>query len=162
MRKSIVVTGAVALVALGACGDAKTEEPAARPASSAAAPAEGGAEVRVQTTALGDILTDQSGRTLYAFTPDKEGFGSCQEDCTAVWPPYLAEAQTKAGPGVDAAKLTAIEREGDVAQVKYGDWPLYYYVADLGAGDVDGQGDEDGQWWAVDVDGKLVKKMPNA
>ncbi|GID32253.1 hypothetical protein [Paractinoplanes brasiliensis] len=42
------------------------------------------------------------------------------------------------------------------------EWPLYYYVADLGPGDVDGQGDEDGQWWAVDVDGKLFKKMPNA
>ncbi|MEZ0115722.1 putative lipoprotein with Yx(FWY)xxD motif [Catenulispora sp. EB89] len=35
-------------------------------------------------------------------------------------------------------------------------WPLYYYVRDTAAGDVDGQC-VDGVWFAVGADGKLIK-----
>ncbi|MGW2850241.1 hypothetical protein ACWC5G_36810, partial [Streptomyces sp. NPDC001274] len=41
--------------------------------------------------------------------------------------------------------------------VTYGDWPLYYYVGDMGPGDVNGQG-LDGEWFAVSPDGKLVRE----
>ncbi|WP_030437744.1 COG4315 family predicted lipoprotein [Actinoplanes subtropicus] len=153
MQKTLVVAGAVALLSLSACG-AKTE---ARPAAKASAPA-GGPEVRVQQTALGEILTDQGGRTLYAFVPDKQGFGSCKLDCQATWPPFVSGQKPKAGQGVDPALLTVIPTGGGVEQVKYAGWPLYTYVPDVGPGDVDGQGEENGLWWVVGADGKLIKK----
>ena len=41
----------------------------------------------------------------------------------------------------------------------YNNWPLYYYVGDVGPGDVDGQG-VDGVWFVVGADGKLIKANP--
>ncbi|SIR57487.1 hypothetical protein [Micromonospora avicenniae] len=45
------------------------------------------------------------------------------------------------------------------SKATYGDWPLYYYMGDVGPGDVDGQV-VDNVWFAVGADGKLVKTMP--
>lgn len=163
MRKTFAVAGALAtLLAIAACSDQSAGKPGPAPEPSAPVPAEVVADpaVQVQQTAIGAILTDQTGRTLYAFVPDKNGPGSCKDDCEATWPPYLAPQKPKADAGVDPALLTMLPREGGVAQVKYGDWPLYSYVPDVGPGDVDGQGEEDGLWWAVDSAGKLVKTMP--
>ncbi|MEU7907431.1 hypothetical protein [Actinoplanes sp. NPDC049118] len=158
MRKMLAVAGTVALLSMAACTAETAGGPTAKWSAPGGAEAPAEPEVRVQQTALGEILTDQGGRTLYAFVPDKKGFGSCTEDCQATWPPFVSGQKPKAGPGVDPALLTVIPTEGGVDQVKYADWPLYTYVADVGPGDVDGQGEEDGQWWVVGTDGTLNKK----
>ena len=163
MRKTIAAAGALFLMTLAGCGDAKeTGTPQKQGDGASAAPVaeETGPGLQVLNTAVGDILTDQAGRTLYAFVPDAESVGSCQADCEAAWPPLLAKELPEIGPGIDKAAVKLLPREGDVSQVQVGKWPLYLYIEDVGPGDLDGQGVEGGEWWAVAPDGKLVKQMP--
>jgi predicted lipoprotein with Yx(FWY)xxD motif len=114
------------------------------------------AGIKVGQSSLGPILTDQDGRTLYAFTRDKAGTSTCTDDCIATWPALVSRQAVTVGPGADKALLAQTTRAEGTAQATYGDWPLYYYVGDVGPGDVDGQG-VDGVWFVVGADGKLVK-----
>jgi hypothetical protein len=79
---------------------------------------------------------------------------ACDTDCVAVWPALTAESTVDAKDGADS-KLVALIDES--SQAVYGEWPLYYYVGDQVAGDVNGQGVDD-EWFAIAADGKLVKK----
>ncbi|MET7747739.1 hypothetical protein [Micromonospora sp. NPDC005367] len=63
----------------------------------------------------------------------------------------------RAGPSREP--LSQTDRAAGTNQATYGDWPLYYYVGDLGPGDVDGQG-VDGVWFVVGADGKIIRTMP--
>ncbi|MGW3690444.1 COG4315 family predicted lipoprotein [Streptomyces sp. NPDC005125] len=114
--------------------------------------------VRIADSPLGRILVDDSGRTLYAFTKDKPGESRCDDDCIAVWPALIAARDVTPGAGVDAGLLKEIRLSEGAEQATYGNWPLYYYVGDTTAGDVNGQG-LDQEWFAIGADGKLVKKQ---
>ncbi|MGP4003861.1 COG4315 family predicted lipoprotein [Streptomyces sp. 8N706] len=105
----------------------------------------------------GRILVDQSGRTLYGFTKDKEGADACKADCIAVWPALTSTSEVKAGGGARTSLLHGTERAQGAVQATYGEWPLYYYVGDTAPGDLNGQG-LDGEWFVVAADGKLIKK----
>ncbi|MFV0126723.1 hypothetical protein ACLGI4_03230 [Streptomyces sp. HMX112] len=118
--------------------------------------AESGAGVQVADSDLGRVLTDLSGRTLYAFTKDKDRTSACGAECVAVWPALTAPSAVDAGEGIDSDLLRGTERTGGVIQATYGEWPLYYYVGDVAPGDVNGQG-VDGEWFAVAPDGKLIR-----
>jgi len=122
---------------------------ASAPAAPAAAPA-----VKVSTTSVGPVLTDQTGRTLYAFTKDKNKPAACDADCVAVWPVFGGRAV--AGAGTDGSLLGQVKEGDDSTQVSYNGWPLYYYVADDVPGDVNGVG-VDGAWFPVAANGSLVK-----
>lgn len=135
------------LLSLVACGS--DEKPQAAPQE---APQEQ-ATVKIAQTDLGPILVDQTGRTLYAFTKDEEKSSACDADCIAVWPALTSKSKVGGGDGVDANLLAETEQ----SQAVYGKWPLYYYVGDAVAGDLNGQGVDD-EWFAVAPDGKLVKK----
>ncbi|MGW4209956.1 COG4315 family predicted lipoprotein [Lentzea sp. NPDC004789] len=131
------------LAGLAACGnEAPQQEVPAR------------AEVKVAQSDLGPILVDQSGRTLYAFTKDENKPSACDADCIAVWPALTAQSTVDAKGGADASLVSRVE---DSSQAVYGKWPLYYYVGDQVAGDLNGQG-VDGEWFAVAPDGALVGK----
>jgi predicted lipoprotein with Yx(FWY)xxD motif len=121
-------------------------------------PAAGGATIDLATNALGEIIVDGKGVTLYAFTPDEAGTPTCYDDCAASWPPLLAEggAAPTAGAGLDASKLTTVDRTDGTKQVKYGDWPLYYFAGDSAAGDTNGQGLAT-KWYVVDATGAMIK-----
>ncbi|MEV0040664.1 hypothetical protein [Streptomyces sp. NPDC050804] len=114
--------------------------------------------VSVQTveSELGKILVDQSGRTLYGFTRDKDGASSCSADCIAAWPALTSPSDAQAAGETDKSLLTRIKRTEGAFQVTYKEWPLYYYVGDAVAGDLNGQG-IDGEWFVVAPDGSLVK-----
>ncbi|MEL5955759.1 hypothetical protein AADR41_13480 [Streptomyces sp. CLV115] len=116
-----------------------------------------GTEVTVADVGLGSILVDGQGRTLYAFTKDKEATSNCDAECIAVWPALTSPAPADAGKGVKKSLLREAKQSGGAVHVTYGDWPLYYYVGDMAPGDVNGQG-LDGEWFAVSPDGKLVRK----
>src|SRR4029450_11623399 len=59
-------------------------------ASSAwAAAASRGARVALGKTALGRVLVDARGRTLYLFEKDTHGRSACYGACAAYWPPRL-------------------------------------------------------------------------
>ncbi|WP_228453419.1 COG4315 family predicted lipoprotein [Streptomyces alkaliterrae] len=112
--------------------------------------------VRVAQTELGRILVDQSGRTLYGFTKDKDGASNCDADCVAVWPALITPGEVKPGDGVRPGMLRTARQGGDVTQAAYGEWPLYYYVGDTGPGETNGQGLDD-EWFVVAPDGKLIR-----
>jgi predicted lipoprotein with Yx(FWY)xxD motif len=157
MRARFVLLGAALTIGLAACGGGSGSDKAAKPAANAGAGhAAGSASVKVSPSSLGNILTDQSGRTLYAFTNDKGGTSSCTATCIATWPALASKGKVTAAAGANPALLKATKRAEGTSQATYGDWPLYYYAGDMGAGDVDGQG-VDGVWFVVGADGKLIK-----
>lgn len=107
----------------------------------------------VGETDLGAVLTDDTGRTLYLFTPDAQGGSMCTGGCAITWPPFTGDVS--AGPNVDASLLGSITRGDGTTQATYNDWPLYFYSLDTDAGHTRGQG-IGGVWWAVDADGEPV------
>ena len=153
MRTRILLLGAALVASLAGCSSASHHSAApAAPAAHQNPPA----QVRIADSSLGPILTDQDGRTLYAFTNDKGGTSSCTGSCIATWPALISKQATVAGSGTDKALLSQTTRAEGTAQATYNNWPLYYYVGDVGPGDVDGQG-IDGVWFVVGADGKLIK-----
>ncbi|GAB1640151.1 hypothetical protein [Krasilnikovia sp. MM14-A1259] len=157
-RLSLVLCGAVLAVGMSACSGPSAEAVQhASAADVAAKPAPAG--IHLEESAVGSILVDGNGRTLYAFTRDKDGTSSCTGPCIATWPALTAQAPLTTGAGVDASLLSTVARTEGATQAVYGGWPLYYYAGDAGAGDIDGQG-VDGAWFVVGGDGKLVKADP--
>ena len=129
----------------------------AAPSEPAASAATGDATIALTSNALGTMIVDADGKSLYAFTPDTAGTSTCYDDCAANWPPLLADdpAAISAGEGLDASKLTTTDRTDGTKQVKYGDWPLYYFAGDSAAGDTNGQG-VGTKWYVVDATGALI------
>ncbi|GAA0700526.1 hypothetical protein GCM10010193_64110 [Kitasatospora atroaurantiaca] len=147
---------AVLTVALAACGSTDSKD--AKPAAEAAASAAAGTGLKVADVGLGQMLTDSAGRTLYAFTEDKDATSTCGDNCIATWPALTTPAKAKmsGGPGVQATLLGTAERTDGASQVSYDKWPLYYYAEDTAPGAVNGQG-VDGVWFAVSPTGKLIR-----
>ncbi|MFG2001841.1 hypothetical protein ACGFNU_22085 [Spirillospora sp. NPDC048911] len=148
MRARFVLLGAALALGLTACGGSGDDAKTAKAAT----------EVKVGKTALGAVLTDGTGRTLYGFTPDKEGQSTCVDACVATWPALASKDQPGAGDGVQTGLLKRIQRGEGTFQASYGNWPLYYYAGDQRPGDAEGQG-VDGQWFVVGADGKLIKNQ---
>ena len=124
------------------------------PAPSAAA---GDATISLTENALGSIVIAADGMTLYGFTPDTGGTPTCYEGCATAWPPLLVDdpAAASVGAGLDASLLSTVDRTDGTKQVKYGDWPLYYFAEDTAAGDTKGQGVGE-KWFVVDAAGALI------
>jgi predicted lipoprotein with Yx(FWY)xxD motif len=173
-RPLFLILALVALVAAcSSAGTATTAPSVAAPsvaapsaaAPSAAAPSEaapsaaaGDATIALTTNALGEMIVDAAGKSVYAFTPDSAGVSTCYDDCATNWPALLADGSTAptAGAGLDASKLTTVDRTDGTKQVKYGDWPLYYFAGDSAAGDTNGQG-VGTKWYVVDATGAMIK-----
>jgi predicted lipoprotein with Yx(FWY)xxD motif len=161
-RHLLAVAVPLALI-LGACsGAGASTAPSAAPtvapseaASVAPSEAPAAATIGLAENALGQILVDTEGVTLYGFTVDADGVSACYDDCAAAWPPLLADGEATVGDGLDAALLTTVDRTDGTKQLKYGDWPLYYFAADAAAGDTNGQGVND-VWFVIGADGALV------
>jgi predicted lipoprotein with Yx(FWY)xxD motif len=157
-------SGGGATVAPAAPSAAPSEAPSAaasEPASeapSASASAAIAAEIKLADSSLGQIIVDGADKTLYMFVPDEAGTPTCYDDCATAWPPLLADdaASVTAGTGLDAAKITVVDRTDGGKQVKYGNWPLYYFANDAAAGDVKGQGLNE-VWYVVGADGEPIK-----
>jgi predicted lipoprotein with Yx(FWY)xxD motif len=130
----------------------------AAPSEPAASAATGDATIALTTNALGTMIVDADGKSLYAFMPDSAGTSTCYDDCATNWPPLLADdpAAMSVGDGLDASKLTTTDRTDGTKQVKYGDWPLYYFAGDAAAGDTNGQG-VGTKWYVVDATGAMIK-----
>jgi predicted lipoprotein with Yx(FWY)xxD motif len=122
------------------------------------------ANVKVEQTALGKILADARGRTLYMFAADKGKTSACYGQCAAFWPPLLSKTAHPAGTGVKASLLGTTKRKGGTLQVTYAGHPLYLFVKDTKAGQTNGQGlnEVGGLWWALSPSGAVVKKKAAA
>lgn len=154
MRFRIAVLGVALVSGLTACGTQQSGAVTPSPAPAVASPG-----IKIGQSSLGPILTDQTGRTLYAFAADKEGKSSCAADCLATWPALTSDKPFTATEGTDPKQLSAIKRTEGTEQATYNGWPMYYYVGDQAPGDIDGQ-NVDGLWFVVGADGKLIKQAP--
>lgn len=173
-RRSLLLPAllvSAAIVAACTSGGAATAAPSAAapsvapssaaPASEAPAsesPAAAAVELKVADSALGQIITDGAGMTLYGFTPDEPGTPTCYDDCATAWPPLLADdpASVTVGAGLDATKLSTVDRTDGGKQLKYGTWTLYYFANDAAAGDTNGQGLNE-VWYVIAPSGDLIK-----
>lgn len=103
-------------------------------------------------TDVGSVVVDGDGNTVYLFTND-EGTPTCNDSCADTWPPV--PAPTSAGTGVDSDLIGSATRTDGTEQATYGGWPLYYYAADTGPGDTNGQG-IGGVWFTIDATGNAI------
>ena len=133
-------------------------EPVAPPTTTpppATAPAAADAAVKISQTALGDVLSDPDGMTLYTFTNDVNTTSTCSGTCAEAWPPVLVDPDFIVSPGLDSGIFATTPHEDGTHQLVAGKWPLYLYAADAKPGDVTGQGSGD-VWFAVDTGGRLI------
>lgn len=112
--------------------------------------------VNVSKTALGDVLVDADGLTLYAFTDDANGTSTCNGACAQNWPPVTVSAGWTVGSGIDKANFHTVTRDDGQTQLVAGKWPLYTFAGDSQPGDVNGQGSL-GKWFVVRADATLLK-----
>lgn len=83
--------------------------------------------------ALGSILTDKDGRTLYYFANDATSTNNCTGNCELIWPVFNVENLTaqKLGTGLDIADFATITTTSGKKQLTYKGRPLYYYAPAL-------------------------------
>ncbi|MFG2521660.1 hypothetical protein [Streptomyces sp. NPDC048527] len=149
----------------GSSGGGTSDSAASKPAKEKAAPpsapaspsasADGAGGVGVsQSSALGGLLVNGAGRTLYVFDKDATtpGGSSCYKDCAAKWPPVPA---TTHADGVDASLLGSITRKDGTRQLTVDSAPVYLFAGDSAAGDTKGQGLK-GVWHAVSPKGTKI------
>jgi predicted lipoprotein with Yx(FWY)xxD motif len=86
--------------------------------------------------AMGGMLEDSKGMTLYTWDNDKEANkSSCNGMCLMNWPALKAEASDK-----DMGDWKVITRDDGSKQWAYKGKPLYYFSMDAAAGDKKGEG----------------------
>lgn len=116
--------------------------------------------VELRKTALGTILVDGRGRTLYLFEKDRGGVSMCNSACTNYWPPLISHGALRAGKGVHQSLLRLSLSPNGTRQVTYGGHPLYTFVGDQRAGQTAGEGLDNfgGEWYAVAPSGRKVER----
>jgi predicted lipoprotein with Yx(FWY)xxD motif len=161
LPKHLLIGGAVVIatvvttaVALGATGT--TTGPSAK----APHPAGSDVKVAVASTALGRILVDRRGRTLYLFEKDQHGRSACSGTCAGFWPPLIASGKWLATAGAKTSLLGTTRRADGRLQVTYNHHPLYTFAQDTQKGQTNGEGLDDfgAEWYAVSAAGTKVEK----
>ena len=129
--------------------------------TASAAPTMGGLTLDVASSTHGDHIVDPEGRALYIFTNDSPGTTTCMGECLANWPALTADAggSAVAGTGVSGELGTITRPDDGTTQVTINDMPLYYFIGDTAAGDVNGQG-LIGVWFLAGPDGAGVGAEP--
>ncbi len=118
------------------------------------------ATVTSSSSALGPILVDGTGHTLYTYAPDAAGgVPTCVDECAKAWPPvtgvYLGVANTVP---VQPHEFKLVLIPGTTTkQVSVNGHPLYRFSGDGLAGEIKGQG-LDHQWYVVGLDGQPITK----
>jgi predicted lipoprotein with Yx(FWY)xxD motif len=69
-----------------------------------------GAVIALRKTALGTILVDARGRTLYLFEKDRRGVSTCNTACVTYWPALTSHGTPRAGLGVHQSLLGTTRR----------------------------------------------------
>ncbi|MFD4832364.1 SCO0930 family lipoprotein [Streptomyces uncialis] len=169
--RSATVTAAgtaTALALLSACGSGQGEPGSVRStvasspgtAETDTAPPDAGSgpsaagKLGVRTGgALGKVVTDSEGRTLYRFDNDaaRPSNSTCDGGCAQMWPPVLAMG-TRAARGMDPSLLGEVTRTDGSQQLTLDGWPLYRFAEDTAPGRAKGQG-VGGTWFAAAPDG---------
>ena len=111
-------------------------------------------------TALGTVVADGSGRTLYLFEKDTTMRSACSGTCAVYWPPLLTRGGPVAIKGVQSSLLGTIRRADGTRQVTYARHPLYRFSGDTRRGQTNGEGLRDfgAGWYALAPSGKKIDR----
>ena len=170
IRKNRVLTGVLAAGAVAAlaagCSSSGTSSASSSsaPTTAAASGAAGaGTTLKAASSADGQILVDGSGRALYLFQADTGPTSTCNGACAVAWPPDHSTG-TPVTSGLTASMVGTTTRADKSTQITYDGHPLYYFVKDTKAGDINGQGVTafGGAWYLVAPDGSAVTGAPSA
>jgi predicted lipoprotein with Yx(FWY)xxD motif len=103
--------------------------------------------------ALGSIIIDGEGFTLYRFDKDtaSPSKSSCVAACVRLWPPVLVDEKLTFR-NLDAGQLGVLTRQDGTQQLTIGGWPAYRSVQDEIPGGTRGQG-VGGTWFVLGPDG---------
>jgi predicted lipoprotein with Yx(FWY)xxD motif len=114
--------------------------------------------ITTQAGPAGAFLTAGSGRAVYLWAKDGMNMSACSGACAAAWPPVPATGKLTATGGAKASDLGTITRSDGTKQVTYDGHPLYYFVGDSAAGQVNGQGSDNfgAKWWLVASSGAKI------
>jgi predicted lipoprotein with Yx(FWY)xxD motif len=151
---------AIALIAAG-CGSSAYSSGANGSAAktSSSNRISGPAKVGVGRSALGRIIVDSKGRTLYLFEKDKKRRSACYGQCATYWPPLLTRGKPVARAGAKQMLLGTTRRTNGSRQVTYAGHPLYRFVQDRKPGQTNGEGSQafGGGWDALSPAGKKIE-----
>ena len=150
----LVAAAALGAIALAACGSGGSYS---SPSANAVAPVTvaGTTPVTTGSTALGNVLVDANGLTLYGRTTEANGMPTCVDACAEAWPP-LTVTGSSLPAGLDAKVFSVVSRPDGSHQLRAGKWSLYRYAGDATAGETNGQG-SGGVWFVVTPSGTLNK-----
>jgi predicted lipoprotein with Yx(FWY)xxD motif len=104
--------------------------------------------------ALGQILADSAGMTLYTWAGDAPGTSSCSGGCATAWPPYLVDEGTATQLMAMSTRVGALARDDGTYQIAIDGQPLYYFQRDTAPGDANGEGSNGfgARWSVISVD----------
>lgn len=89
----------------------------------------------VNQTAIGSVLANPRGMTLYTFAHDTPGVSNCNGPCAVHWPPF------RAPPGAQSFGAWSVIRRADgTTQWAYRGKPLYTWFKDKAPGETTGEG----------------------
>jgi predicted lipoprotein with Yx(FWY)xxD motif len=169
--KSTSAAVAVAALTLAACGSSSStashtagastasHTAASYAASTSASSATAhGVSVGTASGPDGTYLVGPTGRALYLWVADGAVKSNCSGACATVWPPLLTTGAPVASGGVTASDLGTTNRSNGTKQVTYKGHPLYYFIADHGAGQIKGQGSNSfgAKWWLLTPAGAAI------
>ena len=113
-------------------------------ASGAGAATHKGAALELRQTALGRIVVDSRGRTLYMWSHDRRAKSSCFGACAKSWPPLVTRGKPRATMGARSALLGTTMRKDGKRQVtgmrpRRWSWRAPRNYASIASGRVGGQ-----------------------
>jgi predicted lipoprotein with Yx(FWY)xxD motif len=143
-----------AAVAPGATAPVETTTPAdAGTSDSGASMVSTNMVMAKEMSGMGTVVTDAKGFTLYRYAKDQVNMSMCTGSCAQTWMPVMADGTPQA-MGL-TAKIGTVTRDDGMKQITLAGWPLYRYMGDTKAGDMNGQG-KNGTWNAVTPAGKMM------
>ncbi|MCD9020969.1 plastocyanin/azurin family copper-binding protein [Cohnella silvisoli] len=99
-----------------------------------------GQRIDIQKAADGTTyLTDGKGMALYLFTKDMADLSTCQGACLTNWPVFYSD-RLLLPDNLDDKEFGVSIRSDGAKQLTYEGWPLYYFLKDTKAGDINGEG----------------------
>src|SRR2546423_8780630 len=106
-----------------------TPTPTATPTPPPAPPPAAPTVFVASNMALGAVLVNAQGRTLYYFVPERGGSVVCTGQCTNAWPPVFATSMAPTAGAALPGHLGVVNRAG-IEQITYNHCPLYTLAGD--------------------------------
>jgi predicted lipoprotein with Yx(FWY)xxD motif len=119
------------------------------------------AKLQLHSTAVGKILVNRAGFTVYVFAKDKRNRDVCARisGCLGIWPPVTTSRRPIVGAGVERRLIGTITVPGVGKQLTYDGHPLYTYIGDIRPAQTSYVGVRQfgARWFAINGAGRVVR-----